>query len=139
MLLIQNKKIAGIGFGLDLTDAKVQKKMKEKGLPWERAKSFDKSAVLSDFIEFEGNIEDIRMELFLNTKLIQEATYDLMIYKPNEMLKEIDSFMSLEDNDIIMSGTPKGVGYYKVNDNFTGKIYNKNILVLTIDWQVKSL
>lgn len=137
--LIQNKKIAGIGFGLDLTDAKVQKKMKEKGLPWERAKSFDKSAVLSDFIEFEGNIEDIRMELFLNTKLIQEATYDLMIYKPNEMLKEIDSFMSLEDNDIIMSGTPKGVGYYKVNDNFTGKIYNKNILVLTIDWQVKSL
>ncbi len=137
--LIQNKKIAGIGFGLDLTDAKVQKKMKEKGLPWERAKSFDKSAVLSDFIEFEGNIEDIRMELFLNTKLIQEATYDLMIYKPNEMLKEIDSFMSLEDNDIIMSGTPKGVGYYKVNDNFTGKIYNKNKLVLTIDWQVKSL
>lgn len=137
--LIQNKKIAGVGFGLDLTDAKVQKKMKEKGLPWERAKSFDKSAVLSDFIEFEGNIEDIRMELFLNTKLIQEATYDLMIYKPNEMLKEIDSFMSLEDNDIIMSGTPKGVGYYKVNDNFTGKIYNKNKLVLTIDWQVKSL
>ena len=137
--LIQNKKIAGIGFGLDLTDAKIQKKMKEKGLPWERAKSFDKSAVLSDFIEFEGNIEDIRMELFLNTKLIQEATYDLMIYKPNEMLKEIDSFMSLEDNDIIMSGTPKGVGYYKVNDNFTGKIYNKNKLVLTIDWQVKSL
>ncbi len=112
--------------------------MKQKGLPWERAKSFDKSAVLSNFVKFNGNIEDIRMELFINNKLIQEASYDLMIYKPKDMLEEIDSFMSLEDGDIIMSGTPKGVGYYKVNDIFIGKIYHKNNLILEANWQVKS-
>jgi 2-keto-4-pentenoate hydratase/2-oxohepta-3-ene-1,7-dioic acid hydratase in catechol pathway len=60
-----------------------------------------------------------------------------MIYKPNQMLKEIGSFMSLENGDIIMSGTPKGVGYYKIDDIFIGKIYNKNMLILEINWQVK--
>ncbi|NOQ30001.1 MAG: FAA hydrolase family protein [Helicobacteraceae bacterium] len=136
--LIKNKQIQGVGFGLDLTDAKIQNKMKAKGLPWERAKSFDKSAVLSNFVTFDGNLEDIKMELFLNDKLIQEATYDLMIYKPSEMLNEINSFMSLEDGDIIMSGTPKGVGYYKINDIFIAKIYNKEKLILETNWQVKS-
>ena len=136
--LIKNKQIDGIGFGLDLTDAKIQNKMKQKGLPWERAKSFDNSAVLSNFVKFNGNIEDIKMELFLNDELIQEANYDLMIYKPNEMLKEIDSFMSLTDGDIIMSGTPKGVGYYQINDIFIGKIYNNDKLILEINWQVKN-
>ncbi len=136
--LIKNKQIDGIGFGLDLTDAKIQNKMKQKGLPWERAKSFDKSAVLSDFVKFKGDIENIKMELFINDKLIQEATYDLMIYKPKNMLQEIDSFMSLNDGDVIMSGTPKGVGYYKVNDIFKGKIYDKNNLILETNWQVKS-
>ncbi len=136
--LIKNRQIEGIGFGLDLTDAKIQNEMKQKGLPWERAKSFDKSAVLSDFVYFNGNIEDIRMELFINNKLIQEATYDLMIYKPKYMLQEIDSFMSLKDGDIIMSGTPKGVGYYKVDDIFIGKIYYKNNLILETNWKAKN-
>jgi len=136
--LIKNKQIEGIGFGLDLTDAEIQNKMKQKGLPWERAKAFDNSAVLSDFVKFDGDIKDIRMELFINDKLIQEATYDLMIYKPKNMLEEINSFMSFEDGDIIMSGTPKGVGYYKVDDIFKGKIYDKNNLILETNWQVKN-
>ncbi len=135
--LIQNKKISGIGFGLDLTKADVQNYMKKKGLPWERAKAFNNSAVLSDFIEFKGDIKNINMELYRNNKLIQNATYDLMIYKPNNMIEEILTFMDLEDGDIIMSGTPKGVGTYQKNDIFIGKVYNSKELLLEINLKVQ--
>lgn len=134
--LIKNKKIAGVGFGLDLTKADIQNSMKSKGLPWERAKAFDNSAVLGDFIEYSDDIKKLRFELSINEKLIQFADYDLMIYKPNKMLQEIQSFMTLEDGDIIMSGTPKGVGNYKVGDVFTGKIYCTNELLITSSWKV---
>ena len=128
--LIKDKKIEAIGFGLDLTKAGIQNKMKEKGLPWERAKAFDKSAVLSKFVKFEGDITTIEMKLFINGTLTQHATYGLMIYKPDKILSEIDSFMSLEDGDVIMSGTPKGVSTYQKQDIFLGEIYVDNKLVV---------
>jgi 2-keto-4-pentenoate hydratase/2-oxohepta-3-ene-1,7-dioic acid hydratase in catechol pathway len=135
--LIENKKIAGIGFGLDLTRADIQNKMKAKGLPWERAKAFDGSAVLGEFVPFNGDITKLKMKLFINEKLVQFATYDLMIYKPKEMLEEIDSFMSLKDGDVIMSGTPKGVGNYNIDDVFKGVIYYKDKILVESDWKVQ--
>lgn len=128
--LMRDKKIEGIGFGLDLTKAGIQNKMKEKGLPWERAKAFDKSAVLSHFVPFTGDIEAIEMKLFINDSLVQHATYDLMIYKPDKILSEIESFMCLEDGDIIMTGTPKGVATYKKGDIFRGEIYSGDTLLV---------
>ena len=74
--LIENKSIAGIGFGLDLTHAGVQNQMKSKGLPWERAKSFDGSAVFSEFVHFGGDITKLSMKLTINDELIQFANYD---------------------------------------------------------------
>ena len=59
-----------------------------------------------------------------------------MIYKPMEIIKEIQSFMTLEDGDIIMSGTPKGVGNYRVGDVFIGKIYSNDKLLLESKWEV---
>ena len=135
--LIKNSQIEAIGFGLDLTKAKIQNKIKAKGWPWERAKSFDGSAVFSDFIDFKGDIKNLRMELYINDMLVQFATYDLMIYKPKEMIKEIKTFMSICDGDIIMSGTPKGVSTYNLNDKFVGKIYCKDNLLLESSWIVK--
>jgi len=135
--LIKDKKIEGIGFGLDLTKAGIQNKMKEKGLPWERAKGFDKSAVFSEFVKFEGDIESIEMKLFINDTLIQHATYDLMIYKPDKILSEISSFMTLEDGDIIMSGTPKGVATYQKKDIFVGEIYLNGALLISKTFIVK--
>lgn len=134
--LIENSQIAGIGFGLDLTKAEIQNKLKEQGLPWERAKAFDNSAVLSEFVPFIGDISALRLELFINETLTQFANYDLMIYKPQEMIQEIESFMSLQNGDIIMSGTPKGVGNYKVGDIFVGKIYEGETLLLEVRWSV---
>jgi 2-keto-4-pentenoate hydratase/2-oxohepta-3-ene-1,7-dioic acid hydratase in catechol pathway len=132
--LIMDGEIAGIGFGLDLTKADIQNKMKQKGLPWERAKAFDGSAVLGKFVPFSGDIATLRMELFINDTRVQFANYDLMIYKPFEMLEEIKSFMRLEDGDIIMSGTPKGVGNYKVGDKFVGRIFSGDTLLVESSW-----
>jgi len=129
-LLIKDKQIDGIGFGLDLTKAGIQNKMKEKGLPWERAKGFDGSAVLSHFVLFRGDIKSIEMKLFRNGTLAQHATYNLMIYKPNKILSEIETFMSLEDGDIIMTGTPKGVTTYAKCDVFLAVIYVDNKIIL---------
>ena len=134
--LIKDKKIAGIGFGLDLTDREAQDYAKAKGLPWERAKAFNGSAVMSDFIEYNGNLEDLSFKLFINENLQQEANFDLMIYKPLTIVKEIESFLSLEDNDIIMSGTPKGVGNYKIGDKFRAVIFENDKEILNCEWSV---
>jgi 2-keto-4-pentenoate hydratase/2-oxohepta-3-ene-1,7-dioic acid hydratase in catechol pathway len=128
--------IAGIGFGLDLTKAEIQNHLKSKGLPWERAKGFDGSAVLGNFIPFDAPLESLHMTLHINGVLTQEATYELMIYKPLEMIEEIKSFMSFEDGDIIMSGTPKGVNTYNIGDEFIGRVYSDNNLLVESQWIV---
>jgi len=132
-LVVQNK-VSGVGVGLDLTKATVQNKMKEKGLPWERAKAFDGSAVLSDFIALNKPLESLSMKLFVNDRLQQHATYALMMYKPLEMLEEI---LSLEDGDVIMSGTPKGVDNYKRGDTFHIELYSDEEVILSQTWQAK--
>lgn len=135
--LMKNGKIEGIGFGLDLTKRKLQSYLKEKGLPWERAKGFDRSAVFSDFVKFDGDVRDLRMELYINEGKTQEGGYGLMIYKPKEMIEEIKSFMSFEDGDIVMTGTPKGVSEYKTGDLFTGKVFEGSKLLVEKEWIVK--
>ena len=134
--LIKAGQIHGVGIGLDLTKADIQNQLKSKGLPWERAKGFDKSAVLSDFIVLHEPLETLRMTLHINDELIQFANYDLMIYKPETMLEEIKSFMSLEDGDIIMSGTPKGVGNFNMSDCFVGRVYADDTLLVEKEWVV---
>ena len=133
-LLIEGGAVAGIGFGLDLTHAHIQNRLKAKGLPWERAKAFDGAAVLSRFVPFGGDITQIRFELFRNGALAQHADYDLMIYKPAEMIEEIQSFMTLEDGDIIMTGTPKGVATYERGDRFEAIVYEGDKELLRAEW-----
>jgi 2-keto-4-pentenoate hydratase/2-oxohepta-3-ene-1,7-dioic acid hydratase in catechol pathway len=135
--LVMGGAIKGIGFGLDLTKAQIQNHLKTKGLPWERAKGFDGSAVLGEFVPLDAPLESLRMTLHINGTLVQEATYDLMIYKPLAMVEEIKSFMCFEDGDIIMSGTPKGVATYKTGDEFVGRIYSENEVLIESSWVVK--
>ncbi|HEY9189264.1 MAG TPA: fumarylacetoacetate hydrolase family protein [Sulfurovum sp.] len=137
--LIRDTKIEAVGFGLDLTHADIQNHLKSKGLPWERAKAFDRSAVLSEFVRLDADITTLGMKLYINDALVQFATYDLMMYKPDTMLSEIQSFMTLEDNDIIMSGTPKGVATYSLGDRFVGQVLAGESLLLEKEWVVKRL
>ena len=136
--LIEDGNIAGVGFGLDLTHADIQNKLKTKGLPWERAKAFDGSAVMSAFVPFTGDIRKLHMKLTINGELIQFANYDLMMYKPDVMVEEIRSFMTLEDGDVIMSGTPKGVNTYSVGDRFVGQVFEGDRLLVEGEWIVKT-
>jgi len=136
--LMEKGQIAGVGFGLDLTHADIQNHLKSKGLPWERAKAFDASAVLSHFVPFAGDMTKLRMELYVNDTLAQFANYDLMIYKPHIMIREIARFMTLEDGDIIMSGTPKGVSTYNVGDRFSGRVFEGERLLVEAKWKAEN-
>jgi 2-keto-4-pentenoate hydratase/2-oxohepta-3-ene-1,7-dioic acid hydratase in catechol pathway len=128
--LIENNKISAVSFGLDLTLREVQSKLKAKGLPWERAKSFDGAAVFSKFVNFDGDISKLGIELYINGELKQKGDYSLMINKPSEIIKEVNSFLSFENGDILMSGTPQGVGSFNVGDVFLGRIlFDNNVLI----------
>ncbi|MFV0480641.1 MAG: fumarylacetoacetate hydrolase family protein [Campylobacteraceae bacterium] len=133
--VIKGGEIAGVGIGLDLTKREIQSVLKEKGLPWERAKAFDGAAVLSEFVDIDG-YDKINFELFINGVLKQKGEIAQMIYKPLMVLEEIESFMSLEDGDVIMSGTPKGVGSYKLDDVFNLKLYDDKKLLIEKTWKV---
>ena len=135
--LITDGQITGVGFGLDLTHADIQNRLKTKGLPWERAKAFDGSSVLSTFVPFSSDMTTLSMKLYINGLLIQFANYDLMMYKPDVMVEEIKNFMTLEDGDIIMSGTPKGVGTYSESDLFLGQVYSGETLLVEQKWVVE--
>lgn len=135
--LIIAGKLEGVGFGLDLTKREVQSKLKAKGLPWERAKAFDNSAVFSPFISFSGNVSDLQIELYINGLLTQKVGCQLMLTKPADILSEVKTFMSFEDGDILMTGTPKGVGAILSGDIFTGKIFEKDTLLVESIWEVR--
>lgn len=128
--VLEKNKIVAVGFGLDLTLREVQTKLKTKGLPWERAKAFDRAAVFSEFKAFDGDINKLAIQLFINDELKQDGNVSMMINKPSEIIKEANTFLSFEDGDIIMSGTPKGVGKFEIGDKFLGKIlYEDKVLI----------
>jgi len=134
--LIENKRIVGVGFGFDLTLREIQSKLKEKGLPWERAKAFRGSVVFSDFIEID-NVNDLGIEVYKNKELVQKGDVSLMIYKPEFLVRDIDRIFGLDDGDIIMSGTPKGVGVVNREDRFEGRILKNNEILIQKEWIAK--
>jgi len=143
--LYQGGKFTAVALGLDLTKREVQGKLKAKGLPWERAKAFDKSAIFSDFVSFEQkDMQSLHLSLTINNTLKQEGGVMLMMVKPDEILTELQSFLTLEDGDIVMTGTPKGVGVIGSNDDFIGQIYLSkddqsvdNKLLVDCQWQAQ--
>lgn len=124
--------VKAVGVGLDLTDRNLQSKLKAKGLPWELAKSFDNSAVISDFVEIsEDQISGLAFKAYKNGELIQYADYDLMMYKPSQIIDFLhESEISICENDILMTGTPKGVGIVNVGDVFKVELFYKNEKIL---------
>jgi 2-keto-4-pentenoate hydratase/2-oxohepta-3-ene-1,7-dioic acid hydratase in catechol pathway len=134
--IIKNKLIAGVGFGLDLTKRTLQASLKAKGLPWERAKAFDNSAVFSAFVNVPYNVSNLSILLAINGQLRQQGAYALMINKPSELLAYISAFMTLIDNDIVMTGTPSGVGNIVKGQIFTGEVFDKNKCIVSKQWSV---
>lgn len=133
--LVRRKRLAAVGFGLDLTKRGLQSSLKEKGLPWERAKAFDGSALFSRFVPIDGyNLDELSIELFINGVRIQSGHVNQMLYPPRVILKELASYTSLETNDIIMTGTPAGVGVICQGDVFTGRIKGNGKVIVEAEW-----
>ncbi len=132
--LVEKGAFAGIGFGIDLTRRKLQSRLKEKGLPWERSKAFDGSAVFSEFVPVPPTESRVSFSLEINQRIVQQADASLMIHSPATILEEIGSFMSLEDGDIVMTGTPKGVGVIQSGDQFTGRVHVDEREVIVENW-----
>ncbi|MDE5493327.1 fumarylacetoacetate hydrolase family protein [Elizabethkingia meningoseptica] len=106
-----------IGLGIDFTARDLQTRLKEKGLPWEKAKGFDGSAVVSDFSPVENfNSEEIHFELKKNNQVVQEGNSKDMIFGINALIAHISQYFTLRVGDLIFTGTPAGVGKVEEND-----------------------
>jgi 2-keto-4-pentenoate hydratase/2-oxohepta-3-ene-1,7-dioic acid hydratase in catechol pathway len=135
--IIEAGQLAGVGFGLDITNRTLQSQLKAAGLPWERAKAFDRSAVFSEFRRLNGSMQELRIELDINGNPVQRGEYAQMLYKPGQILEEIMRFMTLEDGDIMMTGTPEGVGPIVRGDQYTGRIMQGGTLLIEHSWTVR--
>lgn len=132
--IVQDEELAGVGIGFDLTKRSLQSRLKSKGLPWEKSKAFDGAAVFSDFVVIESPLSTLSMELLINGTVVQRGGVELMIFKPKELLQEAKNFLSLEDGDILMTGTPEGVGEFRTDDRFTGRIFCEDDLLVEQIW-----
>ena len=134
--LVRDQKLYAVGFGLDLTKRSLQQQLKSKRLPWERAKAFDGAAVFSPFVQLRGKVEDLSLQLTINGKTVQRGGCAEMIYQPRELLSEALSFLSFEDNDLLMTGTPAGVGQLKEGDVYRGGVFLHGKCVISQQWIV---
>ena len=123
-----------IGLGIDFTARDLQNKLKEKGLPWEKSKAFDGSAIIGDFIpkNIFSSIESITFELHNNGKVVQNGNTNQMLWKIDEIISHISQYFTLKKGDIIFTGTPEGVAKISPNDILEGFIENKKVLRLHI-------
>jgi 2-keto-4-pentenoate hydratase/2-oxohepta-3-ene-1,7-dioic acid hydratase in catechol pathway len=124
-----------IGLGIDFTARDVQEEMKKKSLPWEKAKAFDGSAVISkDFISL-GELNDrtnIRFSLKKNGEIVQSGQSSDMIFSFDKIIENVSKYMTLKIGDFIFTGTPSGVGPVKIGDVLEGYLEEKKMFRVVI-------
>lgn len=118
-----------IGLGIDFTARDLQAKLKEKGLPWEKAKAFDGSAVIGDFINIDQiqNLNQLSFLLQSNGQVVQSGNTSLMLWTIDEIIAYVSQFFTLKIGDIIFTGTPEGVAKVNPNDVLEGFIEGKRM------------
>ena len=116
-----------VGLGVDFTARDLQNKLIAKGLPWEKAKAFDYSAVISNkFIPLDQlNNNGINFRLDINGETRQNGNSNLMIFPFDELIAHVSKYFTLKTGDLIYTGTPAGVGPVKINDRLQGYIDDK--------------
>jgi 2-keto-4-pentenoate hydratase/2-oxohepta-3-ene-1,7-dioic acid hydratase in catechol pathway len=115
-----------IGLGIDFTARDIQAKCKEKGLPWEKAKGFDGSAVIGNFYaKKQFDLKKIKFQLVKNNVTVQDGNTNAMLWTIDELISYVSQYFTLKKGDIIFTGTPAGVGKVIENDVLTGVIEEK--------------
>lgn len=129
-----HKYIDAYGLGIDFTARDVQSKLKDKGLPWEKAKAFNGSAFISDLKPFDSSILDqpIHFHLELNDQTVQSGDSSLMIWNVAELIQDVSTYFTLKTGDIIFTGTPAGVGPVQIGDKLSGFLSSEKLFDLTI-------
>ena len=120
--------------GIDFTARDIQEDLKAKGLPWEKAKAFDNSAVIGKWIDFtpETNKKDINFCLYKNKELVQQGNSGQMIFNFDQVVANISNYFSLNIGDLIFTGTPAGVGECVVGDELEAFIEDDSMMELEI-------
>lgn len=123
-----------IGLGIDFTARDLQSKLKEKGLPWEKAKAFDGAAVVGDFIpksEF-ADLDNINFHLENNGNVVQQGNTSFMLWKIDALIEYVSKYFTLKIGDIIFTGTPAGVAKVNPNDELSGFLENKKVFSIKV-------
>ena len=123
-----------IGLGIDFTARDIQQNQKKFGLPWEKAKAFDGSALIGKWINKTSfdDINDINFSLMKNNELVQQGNTSQMLWDIDSIIAYVSSFFTLKIGDIIFTGTPAGVGAVKENDKLKGFINGDEFFDLKI-------
>lgn len=123
-----------IGLGIDFTARDIQQNQKKFGLPWEKAKAFDGSALIGKWVNKTSfdDINDINFSLMKNNELVQQGNTSQMLWDIDSIIAYVSSFFTLKIGDIIFTGTPAGVGAVKKNDKLKGFINGDEFFDLKI-------
>jgi len=120
--------------GIDFTARDIQAKLKDKGLPWEKAKAFDGSAVVGDFIsktEF-ASLDNVNFELTNNGNPVQTGNTEQMIWKIDELIASVSQYFTLKTGDVIFTGTPQGVAKVSPGDVLEGFLEEKKLFKVQV-------
>ena len=118
-----------IGLGIDFTARDIQDQCKDKGLPWEKAKAFDQSAVLGDFLSVDDfDLSNLHFQLKKNGELVQDGNTSLMLHNIAQLIEHSSQYFTLKIGDLLFTGTPEGVGPVAPGDLLEGFIEGKKVL-----------
>ena len=122
-----------IGLGIDFTARDLQSQLKAKGLPWELAKGFDSSAVVSEFYKkSDFDMRNLSFSLMKNKEKVQDGNTSMMIFSPEKIIAFVSQYFTLKTGDLIFTGTPQGVGKVEENDILQAFLEDEKVLDLRI-------
>lgn len=129
-----HKYYSEIGLGIDFTARDLQQKCKAHGHPWEIAKSFEGSAVISgNFLnKHHLDLTSLSFSMYKNNEKVQDGNTKDMIFHIDQIIAYISQFMTLKKGDLIYTGTPKGVGPIEIGDELNGFIGDQKMFTLNI-------
>lgn len=131
--MVAGGQLVAAGVGLDLTKRATQNRLKAKGLPWERAKAFDGSALFGEFVPCSSS-EGLSLVFSCDGVVLQQGGCELMLFSPEQLIEEVASFMTLEDGDILMTGTPAGVGPLQAGGHYRAELRRGDVLLTSVSW-----
>ena len=123
-----------IGLGIDFTARDLQNKLKEKGLPWEKAKSFDGAAVIGNWMQKSKfqDLDNLNFKLFKNDECVQTGNTSHMLWKIDALIEYISKYFTLKIGDVIFTGTPAGVGKVIATDILTGYLEGNQLFTIKV-------